>query len=197
MLKRFCDIFFSLICLILLAFPMMVIAALVRMSGKGGVLFKQTRVGKMGVPFALLKFRTMRPDSESSGLITVGARDPRVTKIGHFLRKSKLDELPQLFNILKGEMSFIGPRPEVPKYVSLYSEEQMKVLRVRPGLSDPASLAYFNESEELGKVNDPEHHYIHVIMPAKLKMNLEYVLSRNAWSDWKIALLTIKKVFLS
>jgi len=173
---------------------MLIIALVISLGRKGGVLFKQQRVGKMGVPFQILKFRTMRSGSEAEGLISIGKRDPRVTGIGQFLRRSKLDELPQLFNILKGEMSFIGPRPEVPRFVKMYTEEQMKVLGMRPGLSDPASLAFFNESELLGASDDPEKHYIEVIMPAKLKMNLDYVLNHSIGKDFSLAMKTIKKI---
>jgi lipopolysaccharide/colanic/teichoic acid biosynthesis glycosyltransferase len=194
MTKRLSDIFFSALFLILLFIPMLLIGTAVALTSKGGVFFSQTRVGKLGIPFSLLKFRTMRPNAEAEGLITVGARDPRVTGIGQFLRKSKLDELPQLINIFKGEMSFIGPRPEVPKYVAMYTEEQMRVLRLRPGLSDPASLAFFNESEILGKQEDPESYYIQEIMPAKLKMNLEYVMNRGTFTDLGLVFKTIKKI---
>jgi lipopolysaccharide/colanic/teichoic acid biosynthesis glycosyltransferase len=194
MAKRFSDIFFSALFLLLLFIPMLLIGVAVTVTSIGGVFFSQKRVGKLGVPFLLLKFRTMRPYAESEGLITVGERDPRVTRIGHFLRKSKLDELPQLINIFKGEMSFIGPRPEVPKYVAMYTEEQMRVLRLRPGLSDPASLAFFNESEILGQQDDPEAYYVEVIMPAKLKMNLEYVMNRRALTDLKLVFKTIKLI---
>jgi len=194
MLKRVIDIFFSLFFILSLSIPMLIIALVISLGRKGGVLFKQQRVGKMGVPFQILKFRTMRSGSEAEGLISIGKRDPRVTGIGQFLRRSKLDELPQLFNILKGEMSFIGPRPEVPRFVKMYTEEQMKVLGMRPGLSDPASLAFFNESELLGASDDPEKHYIEVIMPAKLKMNLDYVLNHSIGKDFSLAMKTIKKI---
>jgi len=194
MLKRVIDIFFSLFFILSLSIPMLIIALVISLGRKGGVLFKQQRVGKMGVPYQILKFRTMRSGSEAEGLISIGKRDPRVTGIGQFLRRSKLDELPQLFNILKGEMSFIGPRPEVPRFVKMYTEEQMKVLGMRPGLSDPASLAFFNESELLGASDDPEKHYIEVIMPAKLKMNLDYVLNHSIGKDFSLAMKTIKKI---
>ena len=151
---------------------------MVKTDSKGPVIYKQTRVGKNGKDFSVLKFRSMKQDSESKGLLTVGGKDPRITKTGYFIRKYKLDELPQLINVLKGDMSFVGPRPEVRKYVLLYDEVQKKVLDVNPGITDVASIKYRNENELLEGSDDPESFYIKEIMPVKLKMNLEYLLKQ-------------------
>ena len=164
------------------------------MDSKGGAFFSQTRVGKDGKHFQLLKFRTMRPASESKGQLTVG-KDPRITKVGHTLRKYKLDEIPQLFNILKGDMSVVGPRPEVPKYVALYNEEQKKVLAVRPGLTDLASIEYINENEVLSKSTNPEETYIKEIMPHKLKLNLVYIKKQSFFFDLQLIFKTHQPSF--
>ena len=136
----------------------------------------------------------MRPDSEKGSQITVGGRDPRITKIGYFLRKFKLDEFPQLLNVIKGDMSIIGPRPEVRRYVDMYSKEQLKVLSVRPGLSDFASIEYINENELLGKSKNPEKTYIQEIMPAKLQLNLKYIEQKSFSTDIKLIFKTIRKI---
>ncbi len=196
-LKRFLDILFSLIVLILGLPFFIIISILILFSGKGGVFFSQERIGRNRQPFRLLKFRTMRPDSEKKGQITVGGRDPRITKIGYFLRKFKLDEFPQLLNILKGDMSIVGPRPEVKKYVDLYNEKQLKVLSVRPGLTDFASLEYIDENELLGKSEDPEKTYIEEIMPAKLKLNQKYIEQQSFLLDLKLIFKTFLGIFRS
>jgi len=167
----------------------------VKTDSKGPVIYKQTRVGKDGKDFSVLKFRSMKQDSESKGLLTVGGKDPRITKTGYFIRKYKLDELPQIINVLKGEMSFVGPRPEVRKYVLLYDEVQKKVLNVKPGITDVASIKYRNENELLEGSDDPESFYIKEIMPVKLKMNLEYINDRSFFKDIKVILNTLKTVF--
>lgn len=168
---------------------------MVKTDSKGPVIYKQTRVGKNGKDFSVLKFRSMKQDSESKGLLTVGGKDPRITKTGYFIRKYKLDELPQLINVLKGDMSFVGPRPEVRKYVLLYDEVQKKVLDVNPGITDVASIKYRNENEMLEGSDDPESFYIKEIMPVKLKMNLEYINDRSFFKDIKVILNTLKTVF--
>lgn len=194
-MKRFFDFLLSIFFLILL-FPFLLILGLaVGLGSKGGMFYKQTRVGRFNKDFKLYKFRTMYKDSDKKGLLTVGGRDPRVTKTGFFLRKYKLDELPQLINIFKGEMSFIGPRPEVRKYVELYTPEQIEVLQVRPGLTDWASIQYSNENEILEQQENPEQYYIEVIMPHKLELNLKYVRRNNIFIDFWIALRTIFKIF--
>ena len=193
MVKRIFDVCSSLIVLTILSPILLVISFLILLDSRGGVFYKQVRVGKNQRNFGLYKFRTMRPNSDQVQ-ITVGDRDPRVTSIGYFLRKYKLDELPQLINILKGEMSVIGPRPEVPFYVNMYSEEQLKVLSVKPGLSDLATLEYVKESELLAQSDNPEKTYIEEIMPAKLALNLVYIQKQSFLLDVKIILKTIAKI---
>jgi len=155
----------------------------------------QSRVGRYNRDFSLIKFRTMQKGSDKKGLLTIGSEDSRITRTGRFLRKYKLDELPQLVNVLLGDMSLVGPRPEVRKYVDMYSDEQKKVLNVNPGITDYASLKYFNENELLAKSSEPEKTYINEIMPHKLKLNLEYIQQRNFFSDLKIILKTIGRIF--
>ncbi|MEZ4798374.1 MAG: sugar transferase [Flavobacteriales bacterium] len=194
-MKRIFDILFSLVFLTLFLPFFLVIIILIVTDSRGGAFFRQIRVGKNEKTFKLWKFRTMRPMSEASGQITVGMRDPRITNIGYFLRKYKLDELPQLINILVGEMSVVGPRPEVPKYVSLYNETQKKVLSVRPGLTDYASIDFVNENEILAKSENPEQTYIDEIMPLKLNLNLKYINEMGLATDFKIIFGTIKAIF--
>ena len=160
-------------------------------GSKGGAFYRQTRVGRNGKEFKLLKFRTMRQDADKiGGLITVGD-DCRVTRIGRFLRKYKLDELPQFLNIIKGDMSIVGPRPEVPKYVALYDERQRQVLFVRPGLTDYASIEYISENELLAKSPDPDKTYIEEIMPAKLELNLKYIENQSVMEDLQLIFKTL------
>jgi len=181
---------------LILLFPiLLIISILIIVDSKGGVFYTQKRVGKYGTDFNLLKFRTMKTGSDKKGLLTVGEKDNRITKIGVFLRKYKLDEFPQLINILKGQMSFVGPRPEVRKYVDLYSDEQKKVLEVKPGLTDYASVEYFDEDRLLGEASDPEQVYINEIMPAKLKLNLKYIEDQSLPAYLKVIFKTISKVF--
>lgn len=194
-MKRIIDIFASAFMLILL-FPFgLVIALLIACDSCGGVFYRQSRVGRYNRDFTLYKFRTMRTDADRLGLLTVGARDPRVTRVGYYLRKYKIDELPQLLNILSGDMSFVGPRPEVRKYVDLYNNEQKKVLSVRPGLTDYASIAYINENEILEKANDKEQTYINEIMPEKIKLNMKFIQNPSLYQYFKIIFLTIKSIF--
>jgi len=194
MLKRIFDFVFSLIGLIILSPLFFVISLLIIFDSKGGVFYIQKRIGKNFKDFGIIKFRTMRPDSDKRGLLTVGGRDSRITKAGYFLRKYKLDELPQLINVFKGEMSFVGPRPEVKKYVDLYNEEQKKVLMVKPGITDNASIEFSNENEILGKYADAEKAYIEIVMPAKLNLNLNYINQQNFINDMKIIFKTIFKI---
>jgi lipopolysaccharide/colanic/teichoic acid biosynthesis glycosyltransferase len=158
------------------------------------VFYRQLRVGRFGKDFRLWKFRTMRPDSDKKGLLTVGGRDPRVTRVGFYLRKYKLDELPQLLNVLSGDMSLVGPRPEVRKYVELYSPEQKRVLEVRPGITDYASIEYSDENELLARSADPERTYIDEVMPAKLRLNMKYIEEKSFATDIKIIFRTIRKI---
>lgn len=194
MLKRVFDILLVIPGLILLTPLFIVIAIMLKLDSKGPVFFLQTRVGQNGKDFKLFKFRTMKPGSDQKGLLTVGGRDPRITRMGYHLRRFKLDELPQLINVLNGSMSLVGPRPEVRKYVDLYSEEQKKVLFVKPGITDYASLEYFNENELLANSENPEKSYTDIVMPAKLKLNLKYIAEAGLATDMKIIVRTILKI---
>ena len=192
--KRFFDIIVSLIGIIILGIFLIIISIIIKCTSEGPVFFKQIRVGKSGKEFKIFKFRTMVVNAESLGTqITIG-KDKRITKIGHFLRKYKIDELPQLFNVFIGEMSFVGPRPEVPKYVAMYNETQREVLSVRPGITDLASIRYRNENEILGRAknaDEAEDMYINEIMQDKLKLNLEYIEKSNVFYDIYIIFKTI------
>jgi len=192
-IKRIFDIVSSL-CVLLVLFPfLIIISTLIFFDSRGGVFYAQERVGMGGRSFRLLKFRTMHPNSDKLQ-ITVGHRDPRITRIGYYLRKFKIDEFPQLINILKGEMSVVGPRPEVPKYVKLYTDEQRKVLTVKPGLTDYASLLYVNESELLEGAENPEKVYVDEIMPHKLSLNLKYIQERSFFNDLTLIFKTIGRI---
>ena len=195
MAKRFFDLLVSTVMLVLLNPLLLVLALAVKFSSKGPVFYMQERIGKNENPFRIFKFRTMFLDADKKGLLTVGGRDPRVTPVGYFLRKYKLDELPQLFNVVLGEMSLVGPRPEVKRYVEMYSVEQKKVLEVNPGITDYASIEYANENELLGKADDPEKMYVEEIMPAKLKLNLKYLREQSFLVDLKIIFKTAMKIF--
>ena len=187
---RFCDIVFSAIGLLLLSPLFLLVYILIRCESKGGGFYCQQRVGRDGRMFGLYKFRSMRTGSDKKGLITVGGHDSRITRMGYFIRKYKIDELPQLWNVLKGDMSLVGPRPEVKKYVDLYTEEQRRVLSVRPGITDYASIEYVDENEILGKADDPDRVYVEEIMPAKIKLNMRYIENRNLNEYFKIIGLT-------
>ena len=191
MIKRIFDIFFSLVVLAILSPILFVVIVFILSDSRGGAFFHQIRVGKDGVEFKLHKFRTMKPAAENSGQLTVGMRDSRITKVGYYLRKSKLDEMPQLWNILVGEMSVVGPRPEVPKYVALYNVQQRLVLSVKPGLTDYASIKYVKENEILEKSSNPEQTYIDEIMPEELALNLEYISDQNFGVDLMIIFKTV------
>ena len=192
--KRIFDILFSLVGLFFLLPIFIVISVLIIAESGGGVFYLQTRVGQFGNDFKLFKFRTMIADSDKKGLITVGMRDSRITKVGYFLRKYKLDELPQLINVLVGNMSFVGPRPEVRKYVEMYNAKQMFVLNAKPGITDYASIEYSNENELLGNSENPNETYINVIMPAKLELNLKYIKEQGLATDLKLIFKTISKI---
>lgn len=194
MLKRLFDLIFSGLGLIFLAPFLMLIALAIMLESRGGIFYLQTRVGKGNKDFSIYKFRTMYSGSDKKGLLTVGARDSRITRIGFFLRKYKLDEFPQLINVLKGDMSLVGPRPEVRKYVALYNPEQMRVLEVKPGITDYASIEYANENELLAKAKDPERYYIEEIFPAKIQLNMKYIRDKSPMKDVKIILQTLKKI---
>ena len=188
---RFFDILFSLLGLLLLS-PLFVILCLaICIESKGGAFYIQERIGLNGKPFGLYKFRSMRIGSDSEGLLTIGERDNRITRIGYFMRKTKMDELPQLLNVLKGDMSLVGPRPEVRKYTDLYTEEQRRVLSVRPGITDYASIEYVHENELLSQAEDPERMYIEKVMPDKIKLNMKYLDHYTVGEYFKIIFLTL------
>lgn len=170
------------------------LAVWIKCDSNGPVFYKQKRVGRGNKDFDLYKFRSMRVGADKLGLITVGGRDPRITRSGYFIRKYKLDEFPQLINVLKGDMSIVGPRPEVRKYVDLYTPEQLQVLQVRPGITDPASIRYRNENELLAQVEEPERYYREVIMPDKLRLNLEYVQTMSLGEDLRLIFSTFRAI---
>ncbi|SHK32618.1 Sugar transferase involved in LPS biosynthesis (colanic, teichoic acid) [Anaerobranca californiensis DSM 14826] len=193
-LKRVFDIIFSLLGLTVLLPIFLVISIVIKVDSKGPVFFRQVRVGKNGKEFRILKFRTMVVDADKKGMqITVG-KDSRITKSGYVLRKFKLDELPQLINVLFGDMSFVGPRPEVPKYVALYDENQKSVLKVKPGITDIASIEYRDENTLLGESDNPEKTYIEEVMPTKLKLNMEYIRNISIVNDVKLIFKTIFRI---
>ena len=194
MIKRIFD-FMSSFFFLLFFFPFfLLLSILIKIDSKGPIFFTQIRVGKNNKDFLLLKFRTMKVAQENSSLITIG-NDNRITNIGNFLRKYKLDELPQLINILKGEMSVVGPRPEVRKYVDMYSSSQLEVLSVKPGLTDPSSIKFSNESELLGTAANPEKYYTETLMPLKIEISLNYVRTQTFIGDLKIIFQTFSKIF--
>lgn len=193
-MTRFFDILFSFLGLIVLSPLFVIIWLIIVLTSRGGGFYRQVRVGKDGKDFKLLKFRSMRVDADKGSLITVGGHDPRITKIGYFIRKFKIDELPQLFNVLKGDMSLVGPRPEVRKYVDLYTVEQKKVLTVRPGITDYASIEYVDENEILGNAENPDEVYINQIMPAKINLNMKYIEKPTIKEYFKIIFLTARKI---
>ena len=193
MLKRIFDTILSLFGLIILLPFMLIIAIFIKLDSKGPVFFKQLRVTKNGREFKIFKYRTMRVGSDKYSQITVG-KDDRITKIGSFLRKYKLDEIPQLINVLIGDMSLVGPRPEVPKYVALYTDEQKEILKVRAGITDYASIEFSNENDLLASEEDPEKAYIKKVMPKKIELNKKYISEISMLTDIKIILLTIKKI---
>ncbi len=192
--KRTIDVAFSSIGSIFLSPILILLSLLILIDSRGAILYKQLRIGRYEVPFYILKFRTMIPNSDVESKLTIGNKDARITKIGYYLRKYKLDELPQLFNVLKGDMSLVGPRPEVAEFVNLYTEEQKKVLNVKPGITDLASIMFSNENELLASYEDPISAYTHCIMPKKIELNLAYIATRNNWIDLKIIVKTIKKI---
>ena len=194
-MKRAFDILTSILVLIIGLPFFLIISLLIITSSKGGVFFSQERIGLNKKPFKLYKFRTMKPDSEKQGQITIGGKDNRITKIGYYLRKFKLDEFPQLINVIKGDMSIVGPRPEVRKYVELYSDEQLKVLTVRPGLTDFASIEFIDENEILGNAENPNLTYIEEILPHKLNLNLKYIKEQSFKLDIILIFRTFRKIF--
>lgn len=194
--KRIFDLLVSSIAILLLLPFFILVAIFIALDSKGNVIYAQDRVGRNKVNFRLFKFRTMCTNADKQGLLTVGDHDSRITRVGYWLRKYKIDELPQLFNILKGDMSFVGPRPEVSKYVELYDASQQRVLSVKPGITDWASIEYIDENELLASASDPEMYYKTKIIPRKIIQNLRYIDHKNLWVDLKIILLTIKCIVL-
>jgi len=191
---RFFDIFFSLIGIVFLSPLFIIVYILICLESAGGGFYFQQRVGIHGTDFKLWKFRTMRVGADKGSLITIGGRDPRMTQIGFYIRKFKIDELPQLINVLKGDMSLVGPRPEVRRYVDLYTIDQQQILNVRPGITDYASIEYADENELLGKSTDPENTYISQIMPNKIKLNMKYIQNKTVGEYFKIIFLTLLKI---
>jgi lipopolysaccharide/colanic/teichoic acid biosynthesis glycosyltransferase len=191
---RFFDILFSLLGLILFLPIFLIVGALIKISSKGPMFYKQWRVGINNKDFQVFKFRTMKVDSDKKGLLTVGGRDPRVTFVGYYLRNYKLDELPQLLNVFLGEMSVVGPRPEVRKYVDLYNDKQKDVLTIRPGISDWASIIYRDENLILEKSKNPESDYVNIIIPDKIRFNLIFINNYNIQEYFKIIYFTVLKI---
>ncbi len=195
MLKRLFDIVISGCGIIVLSPLFLVIAIWIKLDSKGPVFYRQVRVGKENKDFRIFKFRSMKEGSDNGSLVTIGERDSRITRSGHFIRKFKLDELPQLINVFMGDMSLVGPRPEVRHYVDYWTPKQMHVLDVRPGITDPASIKFRNENELLDKADNPEEYYINIIMQEKIRLYLEYVENNSMWYDIKLIFQTIKVVF--
>ncbi len=194
LLKRFVDIVLSLIGLTILLIPFIIISVIIKLTSKGPVFYRQERIKKGDVPFRIFKFRTMVQDADKKGMLITVGEDKRITGIGKFLRKSKIDELPQLINVFIGDMSFVGPRPEVRKYTALYDEYQKNILKIRPGITDLASIKYKDEASVLAKSKNPEETYINEIMQEKLRINLEYIEKISVIQDIKLIIITILEV---
>ena len=193
-MKRFFDIIASGCGLLVLSPIFLIMAIWIKWDSKGPVFYRQVRVGRHNQDFRILKFRSMRVGADKGSLVTIGGRDPRITRSGYFIRKYKLDEFPQLINVFKGEMSLVGPRPEVRHYVDYWTAEQMHVLDVRPGITDPASIKFRNENELMEKAENPEDYYINVIMQEKIRLYLEYVENASFWYDIRLVFQTIKVI---
>ena len=193
-MKRLFDIVASGIGLVLLSPVFLVLAIWIKMDSKGPVFYRQVRVGKNNKNFRILKFRSMHVGADKGSLVTIGGRDSRITRSGYYIRKYKFDEIPQLINVFIGDMSLVGPRPEVRYYVNYWTSEQMHVLDVRPGITDPASIKFRNENELMEKAEAPEDYYINVIMQEKIKLYLEYVENASFWYDIKLIFMTFKVI---
>lgn len=196
MLKRTFDVVASGLGLIVLSPLFVVLAVWIKADSRGPIFYRQVRVGRHNRDFRLYKFRSMRPDSDKKGLITVGGHDPRVTRSGYYIRKYKLDELPQLINVFLGDMSLVGPRPEVRKYVDMYTPGQMRVLDVRPGITSLASIRYRNENDILAKASDPDRAYVTQVMPDKIAIDLEYVPKASLLTDIRLIFMTFKEIIV-
>jgi len=195
MIKRTFDIFFSVFFLLITAPLILFLGLLIVMDTRGPMFIFQERIGKNNAPFPLIKLRSMVHQHPSNSLLTIGLRDARITRVGYYLRKFKLDELPQFWNVLVGNMSIVGPRPEVKKYVDLYSNSQLEIFNYRPGITDLASIHFWNESELLSKSDDPEKFYVEEILPKKIQMSLEYSRKSNFWTDLGVILKTFTSIF--
>ncbi len=193
-MKRLFDIIASAIGLIVLSPLFLVLAVWIKVDSKGPVFYRQTRVGRHNKDFRIFKFRSMRVGSDRGSLVTIGGRDPRITRSGYYIRKYKLDEFPQLINVLIGDMSLVGPRPEVRHYVDYWTPDQMRVLDVRPGITDPASIKFRNENELMAQADDPEQYYINVIMQEKLRLYLKYVDNQSFLYDLRLIFDTLRVV---
>ena len=193
-MKRLFDIVASGFGLLLLSPLFLLVAIWIKLDSPGPVFYRQVRVGRYNRDFRIFKFRSMRVGADKGSLVTIGGRDPRVTRSGYFIRKFKVDELPQLINVFIGDMSLVGPRPEVRHYVDYWTKEQLHVLDVRPGITDPASIKFRNENELLEKAEDPEKYYIEVIMQEKLRLYLEYVENHSFWYDIKLIFQTFAAI---
>ena len=189
-MKRLFDILLSGLGLLIISPLFLIVAIWIKLDSPGPIFYRQVRVGRYNKDFRIFKFRSMRMGSDKGSLVTIGGRDPRITRSGYFIRKFKIDELPQLINVLVGDMSLVGPRPEVRHYVNYWTEEQMHVLDVRPGITDPASIKFRNENELLAQAEDPEKYYIEVIMQEKIKLYLDYVKKNSLWYDIKLIFQT-------
>ena len=189
-MKRLFDILLSGLGLLIISPLFLIVAIWIKLDSPGPIFYRQVRVGRYNKDFRIFKFRSMRIGSDKGSLVTIGGRDPRITRSGYFIRKFKIDELPQLINVLVGDMSLVGPRPEVRHYINYWTEEQMHVLDVRPGITDPASIKFRNENELLAQAEDPEKYYIEVIMQEKIKLYLDYVKKNSLWYDIKLIFQT-------
>lgn len=193
-MTRIFDIFFATLGLVILSPLLIFVYVAIVLESRGGGFYRQERTGRYGKPFRLIKFRSMYVNADKHGLITVGGHDNRITRVGYYIRKYKIDELPQLINVVKGDMSIVGPRPEVKKYTDLYTEEQRKILDIRPGITDYASIKYVDENEILGTSDNPERTYIEHIMPDKIKLNMIYISQNGIKEYFKIIFLTLTNI---
>lgn len=193
-MTRIFDILLATLGLVILSPLLIFVYVAIVLESRGGGFYRQERTGRYGKPFRLIKFRSMNVNADKHGLITVGGHDNRITRVGYYIRKYKIDELPQLINVVKGDMSIVGPRPEVKKYTDLYTEEQCKILDVRPGITDYASIKYVDENEILGTSDNPERTYIEHIMPDKIKLNMIYISQNGIKEYFKIIFLTLTNI---
>ncbi|MCI5912356.1 MAG: sugar transferase [Prevotella sp.] len=193
-MTRIFDILLATLGLVILSPLLIFVYVAIVLESRGGGFYRQERTGRYGKPFRLIKFRSMYVNADKHGLITVGGHDNRITRVGYYIRKYKIDELPQLINVVKGDMSIVGPRPEVKKYTDLYTEEQRKILDIRPGITDYASIKYVDENEILGTSDNPERTYIEHIMPDKIKLNMIYISQNGIKEYFKIIFLTLTNI---